>query len=171
MQSSEPHYPESYNQAEIRQILELALTRQIKSSSLTREELWAMGTKLGLDLLTIQEAEKHWLEQKAINLQRQEFNLDRRQQLINRITRFAIINGIIVVLDLLTTHSLSWSLYLIVIWGLSLGLDAWKTAQTSGYDYEQAFQRWQVRQELKSSLTIIREKWKQAWQKKDLKDT
>lgn len=169
MQSSDTHYPESYTQAEIRQILELALAHQIKSPSLTREELWAMSAELGIDLLTIQEAEKHWLEQKAIHLQRQEFNHYRRQQLMARIIRFAIVNGLMVMLDLVTTHYLSWSLYLIGIWGLSLTLDVWKTAQTSGDEYEQAFQRWQVRQELKSSLTIIREKWKQAWQKKDLK--
>lgn len=164
MQSSDNPYPQSYTQTEIRQILEIALSRQIQSPSLTRKQLWELSAELGIDLIAIQEAEKNWLEQKTIKLQKREFNLYRRQELTAKIIRFAFINAIMIMIDWFTIHHLSWSLYLIVIWGLGLGLDCWKTTQTRGDEYEQAFQSWRVRQELKSSLSTIWEKWKQTWQ-------
>ncbi len=165
MQSSDISYPEVYTQAEITKILELAFTRQINHpSSLTREQLWAMGTEFGLDLVSIQEAEQYWLNQQAIDLQRQEFNRYRRQEIINKVIRFALINSLMVILDLVSTHHLSWSIYLLLIWGLIFFIGLWRTTQPSEDEYEQAFQRWRVRQELKSSFSNAWEKLKQAWQ-------
>jgi hypothetical protein len=165
MQSSELSYPQSYTQEEIQKILELALARQIDRGELTREQLWEIGTELGIELELLQQAEQDWLNQKAIALQRLEFDSYRRERLKQKGIRYVIVNSFVVALDLLTTHHFSWSLYLILIWGLGLSLEIWKTLQTKGEEYEQAFQRWRVRQELKTSFQTIWDKIKQAWQK------
>ena len=165
MDSSELSYPQSYTQEEIQKILELALARQIDRGELTREQLWEIGTELGIDLQLLQQAERDWLNQKAIALQRLEFDRYRRQNLKQKAVRYAIVNSFVVALDLLATHHISWSLYLVLLWGLGLSLETWKTFQTKGEEYEQAFQRWRVRQELKTSLQTIWDKIKQAWQK------
>ena len=165
MESSELSYPQSYTQEEIQKILELALARQIDRGELTREQLWEIGNELGIDLQLLQQAEQDWLSQKAIALQRLEFDRYRRQSLKQKAVKYAIINSFVVALDLLATHHISWSLYLILIWGLGLSLETWKIFQNQGQEYEQAFQRWRVRQELKTSLQTIWDKIKQAWQK------
>jgi uridine kinase len=165
MKSSELSYPQSYNQEEIQKILEIALSRKVDSEELTRDQLWEIGTELGIDLQVLQEAEQDWLNQKAIALQHLEFDQYRRERLKQKAVRYCIVNGFLMALDLLITHHLSFSLYLLLIWGLGLSLETWKTFQNKGEDYEQAFQRWQLRQELKSSIQTIWDQIKQAWQK------
>jgi energy-converting hydrogenase A subunit M len=164
MKSSELSYPQSYNQEEIQKILELALSRKVDSEELTRDQLWEIGSELGIDLQTLQEAEQDWLNQKAIYLQHLEFDQYRREILKQKVVKYFIVNSFVTALDLVTTHHLSFSLYLILIWGLFLSLETWKTLQNKGENYEQAFQRWQLRQELKNSLQTVWDKFKQVWQ-------
>ncbi len=162
--SSELSYPSSYTQEEIQKIIEIALTRQIDQGDLTREQLWEIGRELGIDLQSLQQAEAEWLNQKAIFSQRQEFTNYRRRCLKEKGIRFAIVNTFVIILDLVATHHLSWSLYLLLIWGLGLSLETWKTFQTNTEEYEQAFQRWRVQQELKNSFQTMWDNLKQAWQ-------
>jgi hypothetical protein len=164
-QSSELSYPQSYTQEEIQKIIEIALARQIDQGDLTREQLWEIGTDLGIDLQSLQEAETEWLKQKETSLQRQEFARYRRNCLKHKGVRFAIVNTFVIALDLLATHHISWSLYLLLIWGLGLSLETWKTFQADSEEYEKAFQRWKVRQELKNSFQTMWDNLKQAWQK------
>jgi hypothetical protein len=165
MKSSELSYPQSYNQEEIQKILELALSRKVDSAELTRDQLWEMGTELGIDLKVLQEAEQDWLNQKAIALQHLEFDQYRRECLKQKAVRYCIVNAFVMALDFLITLHLSFSLYLLLIWGLGLSLETWKTFQNKGEDYEQAFQSWRLRQELRSSIQTIWDKIKQVWQK------
>lgn len=158
MQSSELSYPQSYNQEEIQKILELALSRQVETEELSREQLWEIGTELGIDLSVLQQAEQDWLNQKEISVQHLEFDQYRRDCLKQKAVRYCIVNGFVTALDLITTHHLSFSLYLVLIWGLGLSLETWKTFQTKGESYEQAFQRWRLRQELKTSLQTMWDK-------------
>jgi hypothetical protein len=51
-------------------------------------------------------------------------------------------------LNVLTTGELSWSLYILLFWGLGLGLNAWNTYQLEGEDYERAFQTWYRKHQL-----------------------
>jgi hypothetical protein len=75
------------------------------------------------------------------------------------LVKYSIVNSFLVLLNLASTHNLSWSLYILLAWGLGLSLQAWKTYQTSGEEYEQAFQRWRVKQQLGQSFTTLVNKW------------
>lgn len=164
MESSKLSYPQSYNQEEVQKIIELALTRKVDSQELTRDQLWEIGVELGIDLETLQEAEKDWLDQKAIAFQRLEFNQYRLENLKQKAVKYAIVNSFLIVLDLLITNHLTFSLYLLLFWGLGLSLQAWKTFQNKGDIYEKAFNSWRLRQELKNSIQGIWEKIKTTWQ-------
>ncbi|MEO1466898.1 MAG: 2TM domain-containing protein, partial [Cyanobacteria bacterium J06633_1] len=60
--------------------------------------------------------------------------------------------------------TLSWSLYVLLSWGLGVALDGWKAYQTSGEDYEQAFQRWSVQNDVKQTVATVWTKVQQVWQ-------
>ncbi len=157
-------YPESYSPDEIQEILNGAIAANDNSELLTRKNLLEIARELNIDCNTLEVAEQKWLEQKAIYRQRQAFNLHRRQQFRQKSTKFLIVNGFLVSLDLMSGGTLSWSLYILLIWGLGLTLNGWKTFQSKGEEYERAFQRWSFQNQVKHTVVKLWARLQQKWQ-------
>lgn len=167
MSASDLQPPQSYSQEDVQQILQLAIARQSQQTDLaelSREQLWEIAVELDIAPSCLQAAEQDWLNQKILDEKRAAFELHRRQRLKNKAIRYLIINTFLVLLNLAGAGTLSWSLYVLLGWGLFLVLEGWKTLQTQGEDYEQAFQRWYMRQETKRFLENLWDRLKKAWQ-------
>lgn len=157
-------YPESYSTEDIQQILQVAIARRENKDELSREQLWEIASELDIDRAAIQNAERDWLEQKEIALKRQDFNLYRRQRFQQKLTKYLIINTFFVSFNLLVAGVLSWSLYIMLFWGLALALNGWKAYQTQGEDYERAFQRWSFQNEVRQTFVTLWDKLQKSWQ-------
>ncbi|MGF1539922.1 MAG: 2TM domain-containing protein [Pleurocapsa sp.] len=157
-------YPESYSQDDIQEILYLAIAAKDDRELLTRQHLLEIARELDIDGKTLEIAEKQWLEQKAIDRQRQTFNLHRRQKFRQKLTKFLIVNGFLVVLNLISAGTVSWSLYILLIWGLGLALHGWRTFQSQGEEYERAFQRWSFQNQLRQTVANVWNRLQQNWQ-------
>ncbi|MEM8721585.1 MAG: 2TM domain-containing protein [Cyanobacteria bacterium P01_G01_bin.39] len=164
MSDINPTYPDSYNQEDIQQILQLAIAKHHTEEELTRQQLWEIAAELDISNATIQEAERDWLDQKVIDRQRRAFDLHRRQKFKQKLTKYAIVNTFIVSFNLIVAGTLSWSLYILLFWGLGVALNGWKAYQSKGEDYEKAFQRWSFQNEVKQTVATVWTKLQQAWQ-------
>ncbi|MEO0834672.1 MAG: 2TM domain-containing protein [Cyanobacteria bacterium J06642_3] len=164
MSDINPTYPDSYNQEDIQQILQLAIAKHYTEEELTRQQLWEIAAELDISNATIQEAERDWLDQKVIDRQRRAFDLHRRQKFKQKLTKYAIVNTFIVSFNLIVAGTLSWSLYILLFWGLGVALNGWKAYQSKGEDYEKAFQRWSFQNEVKQTVATVWTKLQQAWQ-------
>lgn len=159
-----PQYPESYSQENIQQILQLAIARQHTDEELTREQLWEIAAELDISSSTIQAAERDWLKQEAINHQRRAFDIYRRQNFKQKVTKYAIVNTFLVASNLIAVGTVSWSLYILLFWGLGLALNGWKAYQSQGEAYERAFQRWSFQNEVKQTVATVWTRLQKAWQ-------
>ncbi|MGF1588710.1 MAG: 2TM domain-containing protein [Pleurocapsa sp.] len=159
-----PPYPDSYSQEDIQQILQRAIAAHHTDEELSREQLWEIASELDINNATIQAAERNWLEQKAIDRQRRAFNLHRRQKFKQKLTKFAIVNIFLVSLNFVAIGTLSWSLYILLFWGLGVALSGWKAYQTQGEEYERAFQRWSFQNEVKQTVATVWTRLQQVWQ-------
>jgi hypothetical protein len=155
MNNSETKITRSYQQEDIQQILNLAIARQASSGEFSREQLEEIATELGISTQTLREAEQEWLVKQGSQQQRQEFNLYRRRQLQQRGAKFLIFNSFLVGLNFISAGVLSWSLYILLFWGLGLALNTWNTLQMQGEEYEQAFQRWNRKQQISTSISNL----------------
>jgi hypothetical protein len=155
MNNSETKITRSYQQEDIQQILNLAIARQSSSGEFSREQLLEIATELGISTQTIREAEQEWLVKQGDQQQRKEFNLYRRSQLQQRVAKFLIFNSFLVALNFVSAGVLSWSLYILLFWGLGLALNTWNTFQLQGEEYEQAFQRWNRKQQISTSISNL----------------
>ncbi|MGK7873807.1 MAG: 2TM domain-containing protein [Xenococcaceae cyanobacterium] len=164
MSASEIQPPQSYNQEELQQILQLAIARKECDGELSREQLWEIAAELGIDKNSIQAAEQDWLQGQLVEQKRQAFDAYRRERLKQKAIKYLIVNTFLVSLNFFSASTLSWSLYILLLWGLLLSLDAWKTFQSKGEAYEQAFQRWNLKQEMKLSMQSLWDRLKKAWQ-------
>ena len=164
MSEINPQYPDSYSQEDIQQILHLAIANHHTEEELSRQQLWEIAGELDINNATIQAAEKDWLEQKAIDRQRHAFDLYRRQQFKQKLTKYAIVNTFLVSLNFVAIGTLSWSLYILLFWGLGIALSGWKAYLSRGEEYERAFQRWSFKNEVKQTVATVWTKVQQAWQ-------
>jgi hypothetical protein len=146
----ETQTPRSYQQEDIQQILNLAIARQADSEELSREQLAEIATELGISTQNLLAAEQEWLVRQQERQKHREFDFYRRGHLKGRFGRYFIINSFLVGLNLLNDGHPSWSLYILLFWGLSLGLSAWNTYHLQGEEYERAFQKWYRRHQIKT---------------------
>ncbi len=159
-----PQYPDSYSQEDIQQILQLAIATHYTDEELSRQQLWEIASELDINNATIQAAERKWLEQKAVDRQRRAFDLHRRQKFKQKLTKFAIVNIFIVSFNFVAAGTLSWSLYILLFWGLGVALSGWKAYQSQGEEYERAFQRWSFQNEVKQTVATVWTRLQEAWQ-------
>ncbi|NJL37248.1 MAG: 2TM domain-containing protein [Leptolyngbyaceae cyanobacterium RM2_2_4] len=148
-----------YDQEEAQEILKIAFTRQIERGEISKPQLLEIAAELGISLEEFQSAEQEWLMQQGEAREQQAFVAYRQSRLRKNAARYGIVNTFLVLLDLLTGSPLDWSLYIALIWGLFIALNAWKTYQTDGEEYEKAFQRWQLRQQVGRSLKTLSNRW------------
>ena len=159
-----PQYSDSYSQEDIQQILQLAIANHQTDEELTRQQLWEIASELDINNATIVVAERDWLAQKAVNRQRQAFDVYRRQRFQQKLTKYAIVNTFLVSFNFVVAGTLSWSLYILLFWGLGVALSGWKAYLSRGEEYERAFQRWNFQNEVKQTVATVWTKLQQAWQ-------
>ena len=152
----------SYHQEDIQQILNLAIARQAKGGEFSREQLVDIAAELGISTESLLEAEREWLVQQGEQQKRAEFNIYRRGKLQKRLGKYLIVNSFLVALNLVNAGELSWSLYILLFWGLWLGLGAWNTYQLQGQEYEQAFHKWYRKHQLTQSIYTRINNWIKA---------
>ena len=145
----------SYSQEDIQQILSIAIARQSDDSEFSYQQLVEIAEELEITPESLQQSELDWRSQNTIVRQKQTFDLFRRNKLKKKVGNYAIANSFLVLLDLLNSGDLSWSLYIMLIWGLKVGLDSWNTYYSNGEEYERAFQKWAGRNQLKQSVNTV----------------
>ncbi len=164
MSTSPLQYPQSYTQEDIQQILQLAIAHKAERDDLTREQLLEIAAELDIDRQSLEAAETQWFQLKTLAQKRRAFDLYRRNQFKQKATRYLIVNTFLVSFNLLLVGTLSWSLYILLFWGLAIALNAWKTFQCQGEEYERAFQRWELQNEIKRTAATLWDKLQRAWQ-------
>lgn len=148
---------QSYSSEAVQEILQLAIASQVNDNELSKQQLTEIAADLGISPDSLAIAEQQWLQGQILQQQRQEFERYRQGQFKQKLIKYLIVNSFLAAIDYLMSPSLSWSLYVMLLWGLNLSLNAWKTFQSEGPEFEQAFERWQRQYELKRS-------WQNFWE-------
>ena len=160
MVASETKMTRAYHQEDIQQILQLAIARQDhQGEALSYAQLVEIATELGISAEHLQAAEQEWLVRQDQWQEQRAFNAYRQSKLQQHFGKYIITNSFLVPLNLAMTDHLSWSLYILLGWGLGLSLNAWKTYQAQGDEYEKAFQIWRRKHQLSHSINTFLDKW------------
>ena len=142
-----------YSQEDVQQILHVAIARQTHDQDdLSRFQLMEIADEMGISAQELDEAERTWLQRKdQLGLEAQ-FDQYRQQRLKQSGTKYLIVNGFLVVLDLMAGGGLGFSLYVIVGWGLGIAMQSRQTYGLKGEEYERRFQNWRRKRALKQSV-------------------
>lgn len=155
-----------YSQEDVQQILQLAIARQADDEKeFSHEVLLEIAEELDISLETLKLAEEDWVAKQGEIQHRQAFDVHRQRRFKKRAGNFAIVNTFLLSIDLLTGGGINWALYILLFWGMFVGLDGWNTFQTKGEDYEAAFQRWHRKHQLKRSFNNLLNRFLKATSK------
>ena len=136
--------------------MQLAIARQVDDDKeFSHEVLLEIAAELDISPETLQLAETDWANKLGEIQHRQAFNLHRQRRFKKRVGNYAITNTFLLSMDWLTGGGINWALYVVLFWGLFLGLDGWNSFQTKGEEYEAAFQNWYRKHQLKRSMDNI----------------
>jgi 2TM domain len=149
----------TYTPADIQEILNLALTKQSANGELefSHEQLVEIAAEMNIDPSTLQSAELDWSKQNGLSKQQQEFDRHRRQQFINTLARYGIVNTALVGVNLLVLGGTSflWSAYILLFWGAGVALKGWQLTQLQGEEYERKLQNWNSKRKIRQSVHSI----------------
>lgn len=159
MTNSQNKITQTYTQDDVQQILQLALVHHSEESELTKTQVLEIAQEMGITPEELAAAEKEWLAQQGKFQEKQIFNQIRREKLKQSAIKYGIVNSFLLLLNLVTAHTFSWSLPMLFLWGLWLALDTWKTFQIEGEDYENAFQRWRLKKQVGQSIGSLADKF------------
>lgn len=140
-----------YPAEDAQQILSIAIARQTESGELSRTQLLEIADELGLSADTIAAAEREWDVKKYEIADQRLFDNQRKQQFQHGLAQFLIVGGGVLVFQLVTGGWLwNWLLYLIFgPWALQISWNAWRIYRSNEYIYQQEFQRWRRKQQMK----------------------
>jgi 2TM domain len=124
MTAFEPKSLSSYSQEDVQKILQLAIARQAddQDKEFSYEQLLEIATELEISPDSLNLAERDWRSQQSEIQQRQAFDAYRLSKFKKRFGNYAIFNGFLVLVDFIGGGGLSWSLYILLFWGLQEGL-------------------------------------------------
>ena len=108
---------QQYSSEDIKQILTIAMGRESSSPV----QLQEMAAELSIDKVTLDYAVDVWQGQKAKAQAKQQ----RRQRFYRQsVLPYGVVNGFLIVLDVVTTGGMTWSIYPLLGWGVGLLLEA-----------------------------------------------
>ncbi len=140
---------QSYSQDDVQQILQRALAKRGSEEGLSQAQLREIAWELGLSDQDLEEARQEWLRIQQEQQEQQEFQRHRRGKFRSHLVRYGIVNSFLLGLDWVIAPGLSWSLYVLMGWGLGVSLDGWSTYQPESERYQKEFQKWKQGQQFK----------------------
>lgn len=146
---------ELYRSEDAQQILQIAITRQAEAGELTRAQLLEIATELNISPTDLESAEQEWRLRQGEWEERQLFVRLRQSRFKRRLVRYTIVNGLLLALSLISPLSVTFVLCVALLWGIGVALDAGKTYLLSTEEFEEAFQNWRQRRQLKASFSTI----------------
>lgn len=155
MPDSEPKPTLSYNQEDIQQILQLAIARQTYDGEFSRQQLLEIATELEISSDNLQLAEKEWQARQGELAKREAFNSYRLGKLKKHAGNFVIVNTFLISINLVGSGTVGWALYVLLFWGLGLGLQTWNALQSGGEDYDRDFEKWQRKHQFKQVVNTF----------------
>lgn len=131
-----------YDRDAVQEILQLAIARRDDTEQYTRDQLVELADELGVDRADLVAAEQVWLEKHGQKGQQAAFAAAEARRLKQVLGRYGIVNGFLVLMDLVSSHHLGWSVTIALGWGMFVTLDWWKSSQTETEAYQQRLQKW-----------------------------
>ncbi|MFE4106514.1 2TM domain-containing protein [Almyronema epifaneia] len=151
-----------YPSEDAQQILQIAIAKETEAGELSRDQLVEIAGELGIAQSTLAAAELEWQQRKGEISEQRTFNHYRQQKFQHHLIRYTVVNVFLILLNLLTSGGLSWSLYVVLAWGLGLSLHAWQTYWPSNFKYEAEFQKWRRRRHLHQSFNNLLDRFLRA---------
>jgi hypothetical protein len=134
-----------YEEEEAEQILRLAASLTSPAGAMSRERLLATAAELGISPEAVEMAERQFAGKKAEIADRAEFDTIQRREFYGHLLSYVLVNGFLVVINILTSPTYFWAMWPILGWGLGLAFHFAETFFKNSENYREEFVKWQAK--------------------------
>lgn len=113
--------PDNYSEEDLREILAIAMTQK-RETDFSRSQLLEIAEELGISTTELQRAEQQWHSQQTKQLNHQNFQRDKHQKVLKSSAVYVITSIFLIFLNLLTSQTIDWSLFFILVGGFVFAL-------------------------------------------------
>ena len=131
-----------YRQEEAQEILRRALSQPAPDAGFSHEQLREMAAELGIDPTALDTAAREWRIERQEAAERREYIAARRREYVSHLLPFLMVGTGLVLTNLATEGSITWSLFPLLGWGIPTLLHGRGALSTRGEAFERAFQKW-----------------------------
>lgn len=115
----------TYTAEDVQAILAEALALQA-SDRFTRSQLLEMAAEMNISADLLDQVEQNWRQRQQQKAQEQARKQKRRRLLRQQLITYAVVNGGLMVLNLVTAGTITWAIFPLLGWGLGLLLGSGK---------------------------------------------
>ncbi len=115
----------TYTAEDVQAILAEALALQA-SERFTRSQLLEMAAEMNISADLLDQVEQNWRQRQQQKAQEQARKQKRRRLLRQQLITYAVVNGGLMVLNLVTAGTITWAIFPLLGWGLGLLLGSGK---------------------------------------------
>lgn len=159
---------ETYTDLEVEQILQKALRRR-SGENLSRSQVLEIVQELGITPEDFALAEAEWRAETQMNNDRVEFIALMERNFRDHVVTYGVVNLGFMGVNFLITHSITWSVYPLLVWGIFLLLEGWTVMTRDSPQFEKKFEAWhnqrqqarlakQFKEKLATAATEVTEK-------------
>jgi len=142
---------EFYSNQEAEEILQMA--SRSPSSEVSRQELSAMASELGISELDLAEAENNYREVKQVEAQKIQYRRLIVHEFTTGIVTFLCVNAFLILIWAMTGRGFFWPAFPICGWGLGVVIAFSEMQNNLGSNFETKFAKWKLKQDAKKMAT------------------
>ena len=109
----------TYSAEDVQAILAEALALRA-NESFTRAQLYEMAAEINISADLLDQVEQYWRQRQQQQAEEQARQQKRRRLLRQQLITYAVVNAGLILLDLSTSGTITWSIYPLLGWGLGL---------------------------------------------------
>jgi len=143
-----------YDEDEAEQILRLAASLTSPAGAMSRERLLETAAELGITPEAVEMAEQQLAARKAETADLADFDSAQRREFYGHLLTYVLVNGFLVVINVVTGASYFWALWPILGWGLGLAFHAVETFFKNSESYHEEFEKWQRKRARKTTREV-----------------
>jgi len=135
-----------YNEDDAEQILRLASSMSTPIGAMSRDQLLATASELGITPQAVEEAERQIVSSRAELSDRAEFDRRVRRDFYGHLASYVIVNGFLCGINIVT-GGYFWAVWPLLGWGIGLAFSVVETFFRNSESYQEEFEKWRVKRQ------------------------
>jgi len=131
----------NFTPEQIEQIIKIALANKTNKVTDNKINIYEIAKELNIDESVLNDAIKQFESNAEINKIRETYIKHKKKKFFEHFFYYAFVNSTLIAFNILSDGSISWSLMLLIGWGLGLAINAYNAFNFNEEDFQRFYKK------------------------------